>query len=110
MDKPRLFGETPRGDQMSNALTKADIIEVIQKENGFSRKESVEITETLLEIIKQSLESGQDVMISGFGKFQVKGKSERRGCNPATGEDMTLPARRVVSFKCSDKLKKRINK
>ena len=95
---------------MANALTKADIIEAIQKENGYSLKQSTEVTETLLEIIKQSLESGGDVMISGFGKFQVKPKKERRGRNPATGMDLTLPPRRVVTFKCSNKLKARIIK
>ena len=57
---------------MPNTLTKADIVEAIQKENGYSRKQSFDITKNLLEIIKQSLESGEDVMISGFGKFQVQ--------------------------------------
>ena len=95
---------------MPNTLTKADIVEAIQKENGYSRNQSSEVTEILLEIIKQSLESGEDVMISGFGKFQVKDKRERRGRNPATGMDLTLPPRRVVTFKCSNKLKTRIIK
>ena len=85
-------------------------MEAIQKENGYSRKQSNEVTEILLEIIKQSLESGEDVMISGFGKFQVKTKKERRGCNPATGGDLILSPRRVVTFKCSNKLRNRINK
>ncbi len=95
---------------MANALTKADIIEAIQKENGYSRKQSSEITEILMEIIKQSLESGEDVMISGFGKFQVKTKKERRGRNPATGEDLTLPSRKVVTFKSSGRLRNHINR
>ena len=90
--------------QLANTLTKADIIEAIQKENGYSRKQSSEITEILMEIIKQSLESGEDVMISGFGKSQVKTKRERRGRNPATGEDLTLPSRKVVTFKNSGRL------
>ncbi len=94
---------------MPDTLTKADIIEAIRMENGYSRKQSVEFTEILMEIIKQSLESGEDVMISGFGKFQVKSKKERRGRNPATGEDLTLPPRRVIRFKCSEVLKDRIN-
>ena len=94
---------------MPNTLTKADIIEAIRKENGYSRKQSSEVTEILLENIKQSLESGEDVMISGFGKFKVKNKKERRGRNPVTNEDLMLPPRRVVTFKCSDKLKNRIN-
>ena len=95
---------------MPNTLTKADIVEAIQKENGYSRKQSVEVTEILMEIIKQSLESGEDVMISGFGKFQVKNKKERRGRNPSTGEGLILSPRRVVTFKSSNKLRNRINK
>ena len=94
---------------MPNTLTKADIVETIRMENGYSLKQSSEVTEILMEIIKQSLESGEDVMISGFGKFQVKNKKERRGRNPETGEDLTLPARRVVTFKCSESLRNRIN-
>jgi len=94
---------------MSGTLTKADIISAIQKENGYSLNKSADIFETLLEIIKHKLESGEDVMISGFGKFQVMGKRERRGRNPATDEDMILSARKVVTFKCSGKLRDRIN-
>ena len=95
---------------MPNTLTKADIIEAIHRENDYSRKQSSEVIEILLEIIKQSLESVEDVMISGFGKFQVKYKRQRRGRNPATNKDLILPPRRVVTFKCSSKLKDRINK
>ena len=94
---------------MPNKLTKADIIEAIQKENGYSLKQSTEVTEILLEIIKQTLELGEDVMISGFGKFQVKNKRKRRGRNPVTNEDLTLPPRRVVTFKSSGRLRDRIN-
>jgi integration host factor subunit alpha len=65
--------------------------------------------ETLLEIIKRSLESGEDVLVSGFGKFCVRGKHERRGRNPATVEEMMLAPRRVVTFKCSGKLRDKIN-
>jgi len=95
---------------MPNTLTKADIVETIRMQNGYSRKQSVEVVEILLEIIKQSLESGEDVMISGFGKFQVKNKRRRRGRNPTTNEDLILPPRRVVTFKSSNKLRNRINK
>ena len=91
------------------ALTKAQIAEAIQDESGFTRKKSSELVETLLEIIKQTLANGEDVMISGFGKFCVNEKSARKGRNPATDEEMTLPARRVVTFKCSGKLRERIN-
>ena len=92
-----------------NTLIKANIVETIQKENGNYRKQSDEVTEILLEIIKQTLESGEDVMISGFGKFFVKNKRERRGRNPETGEDLILAPRRVVKFRCSGKLRDRVN-
>lgn len=72
-------------------------------------KEATRILETLLELIKQTLESGDDVMISGFGKLNVKEKQQRKGRNPATNETMTLPARRVVTFSCSGKLRDRVN-
>ncbi len=94
---------------MPSTLTKADIISSVQTENGYSLNKSTEIVETLLEIIKATLESGEDVLISGFGKFQVINKKERRGRNRATDEDMILPARRVVTFKCSGRLRDRIN-
>jgi integration host factor subunit alpha len=66
--------------------------------------------ETLLELIKFTLASGEDVLISGFGKFCVNEKRQRKGRNPATGEDMMLAARRVVTFKCSGQLRDKINK
>ncbi len=90
-------------------LTKSQIIEEIQIRNGFSKKKATEAVEALLEIMKETLASGDDVLISGFGKFCVKEKAERRGRNPATGEDMMLDARKVVTFKCSGKLRERIN-
>ena len=90
-------------------LTKADIIETISKENGYTKKNSFEIVETLLEIIKSALESGEDVMISGFGKFCVKEKKERLGRNPTTGEDMMLTPRKIVTFRCSQQLRDKIN-
>jgi len=91
------------------ALTKNQIVDSIQDSLGFPRNRSVQLTETLLELIKKTLESGEDIMISGFGKFCVKQKNNRRGRNPATGEDMMLDARRVVTFTCSGKLRDRIN-
>ena len=94
---------------MPGTLTKADLTSVIQTENGYSLKKSSDIVETLLEIIKRTLESGEDVMVSGFGKFEVKDKRERKGRNPATGEDMILEPRRVVTFKTAGNLKDRIN-
>ena len=92
------------------ALTKAQIIEEVRTRNGFTLKKSTKTVEALLEIMKQTLASGEDVLISGFGKFCVKDKKERRGRNPATGEDLILAPRRVVTFRCSGKLKEKINK
>ncbi len=94
---------------MPGTLTKADIINIIQRENGHSRIKATELVETLLEIIKTTLESGEDILVSGFGKFCVQSKKERRGRNPATGVDMMLPPRKIVTFKCSGKLRKAIN-
>jgi integration host factor subunit alpha len=91
------------------ALTKQDIADRLQSKLGFLKNQSIEITESLLEIIKFSLESGEDLLVSGFGKFCVKEKAQRRGRNPATGEDAILPARRIVTFKCSGKLREKIN-
>jgi integration host factor subunit alpha len=91
------------------SLTKMDVIETLAR-NGFSKKTAGETVEVMLEIIKRTLESGEDVMISGFGKFCVNQKGQRRGRNPATGESIMLAPRRVVTFKCSGKLRDRINK
>ena len=90
------------------ALTKNDIVSTVH-ELGFTKKKSVDIVESLLEIIKGSLERGEDVLISGFGKFCVKKKGQRRGRNPATGSDLILRQRKVVTFKCSGKLRDKIN-
>jgi integration host factor subunit alpha len=91
------------------ALTKGKIIESIRLETGFTKIKSVQIIETLLEIMKRSLVSGDYVLISGFGKFHVNSKRQRKGRNPATGTAMMLEARKVVTFKCSNTLKKKIN-
>jgi integration host factor subunit alpha len=90
-------------------LTKADIVEAVAKQNGYTINRSFEIIETLLEIIKSSIESGDDVLISGFGKFCVNEKTARRGRNPLTGEDMMLAPRKVVTFRCSRQLRDKIN-
>jgi len=91
------------------ALTKADIFEAVQSELGFSKKQSTDIVESLIESIKATLESSEDVLVSGFGKFCVNEKRQRRGRNPATGEDLMLAPRKVVTFKCSGSLRDRIN-
>ena len=90
-------------------LTKANIVEEVAEQNGYPKNQSFKMIETLLEIIKRALESGEDVLVSGFGKFCVKTKHGRRGRNPATGEDMMLEPRRVVTFRCSRQLRDRIN-
>lgn len=90
------------------ALTKIDIVTKVH-ELGFTKKKSIDIVENLLEIIKSKLEKSEDVLISGFGKFCVKTKKERRGRNPATGDDLILRKRKVVTFKCSGKLRNKIN-
>jgi integration host factor subunit alpha len=94
---------------LSGTLTKAKIIDAVAESNGYTRKKSIETVETVLELIKRSLESGEDVLISGFGKFSVNQKAARKGKNPATGEDMILKTIRVVTFKCSGKLRGKIN-
>jgi len=91
------------------ALTKAHLIETIQSNNGLTKKQSTDIVEATIDIIKNTLSTGEDVLISGFGKLCVKQKAERKGRNPATGDDQILPARRVVTFKCSGKLREKIN-
>jgi len=91
------------------ALTKAKLINVIALQNRSLTTQSVEIVETLLELIKKTLEAGDDVLISGFGKFCVREKRHRKGRNPATGEEMILRPRKVVIFKCSGKLRTKIN-
>jgi len=90
------------------ALTKSDIVATVH-ELGFTKKKSVDIIEALLENIKSTLEKSEDVLISGFGKFCVKQKKQRRGRNPATGDDLILRERKVITFKCSGKLRNKIN-
>jgi integration host factor subunit alpha len=90
-------------------LTKAQIVDSVNDQIGFTQRHSFEIVETLLEIIKKTLESGEDVLISNFGKFCVKEKRERKGRNPSTNQDMILKPRKVVTFRCSATLRKKIN-
>ena len=90
-------------------LTKIQIVESIQKGIGIPKNKSTEIVEILIEIVKRTLASGEDVLISNFGRFCVKEKRERKGRNPATGDDLMLEPRRVVIFRCSGKLRDKIN-
>lgn len=93
-------------------LTKSQIVETLYddlSEAGYSRKKCVEVVETLLEIMKSTMAGGDDILISGFGKFCVKEKGDRKGRNPATGDEMVLRQRRVVTFKCSSTLRNKVN-
>ncbi len=89
-------------------LTKNDIVDKIQ-DIGFTKKAATDTLESILEIMKRTLEDEEDVLVSGFGKFCVKEKGPRRGRDPATGDDMELWGKRVVTFKCSGKFRGRIN-
>ncbi|MEE8300273.1 MAG: integration host factor subunit alpha [Desulfatiglandales bacterium] len=90
-------------------LTKAQMIDSIYRQVDLPKIRSVQVVESLLEIIKKSLENGEDVLISGFGKFCVKEKRQRRGRNPQTGENLMLTERRVARFRCSGRLRDKIN-
>ena len=92
------------------ALTKADLIKSICDSTDLTTRESISAFESVFETIKGTLESGEDVLISGFGKFHVKDKKERMGRNPHTGEDLMLDARRVVAFKYSRIVRDKINR
>ena len=91
-------------------LTKAHLIDSTYNQVGLSKPKSAQVVDSLLEIIKKTLEGGEDVLISGFGKFCVKEKRRRRGArNFATGDNLTLNARRVVRFRCSPVLREKID-
>jgi integration host factor subunit alpha len=89
-------------------LTKEGIVQEVAKQ-GFTRKKSIELVEGLLEIIKECLESGEELLVSGFGKFYVREKAERLGRNPKTGVSAVVSERRVVRFRCSPVLRDKIN-
>ena len=91
------------------SLTREYLIKSISDNVGITKRRSTILVESLIEILKKTLENGEDVMISGFGKFCVKDKNERRGRNPHTGNDLMLGSRRVVVFRCSPVLRDKIN-
>ena len=91
-------------------LTKENFVGSIQNHLHLSKRKSNEVFESLMEIIKNTLEGGEDVLISRFGKFRVKDKTERRGRNPKVGNEVTIGARRVVTFRCSTVLREKINR
>ena len=91
------------------AMTKIDIVQNISDKLGISKNDSTRIVESVLEIMKEQLSKGDTVKISGFGNFAVKSKNARRGRNPQTGVEMEICARKVLTFKCSNVLKKTLN-
>jgi integration host factor subunit alpha len=90
--------------------TKIDIIDAIYEHLGIPKKDCAGIVESFFDIIKNELHAGNDVNISGFGKWTVKAKKERKGRNPQTGKAMMIDARRVITFKSSTVLRKKVNK
>jgi integration host factor subunit alpha len=91
------------------ALTKERLIASIYDNVGLSKNLSRSVVERLFDIMKNTMESGEDLLISGFGKFTVRKKAARRGRNPQTSEELELKARRIVTFKASGKLKQKLN-
>ena len=90
-------------------LTKAEIVKSLHARTGFSKERCTELVENVFELMKQELEKGNDTLISGFGKWSVKQKNPRKGRNPQTGDELMLNGRKVVTFKCSRKLKEIVN-
>ncbi|MGD0958879.1 MAG: integration host factor subunit alpha [Methylomonas sp.] len=90
------------------ALTKADIAEKLFEDLGLNKREAKEIVELFFDEIKSSLESGEQVKLSGFGKFELRDKTGRPGRNPKTGEEIPITPRRVVTFRTGQKLKARV--
>jgi integration host factor subunit alpha len=94
----------------TGTLTKARIVGAVVESNGYTQRKAFETVEIMLELIKRSLENGEDVLISNFGKFCVKKKAERKGRNPSTGKDMMLAPRKRVTFRSSGKLREKVNR
>lgn len=90
-------------------MTKADIVEIVADKCGISKKDSIEMVESVFSILKNTLEGGEDIKISGFGKFEVKSKHARKGRNPQTGDSIVIEARKILTFKPSTILKTTIN-
>lgn len=91
-------------------MTKAEIVERVAEASKISKKDSVDIVETVFELIKETLEKENKLKIAGFGNFEVKAKADRKGRNPQTGEEITITARRILTFKPSSLLKQALNK
>lgn len=91
-------------------MTKADLVEIIFEKVGLSKKEAQDIIELIFDTIKQSFHQGDSVKIAGFGTFNVRDKSSRRGRNPQTGEELQITPRRVLTFRASNQLKAEVEK
>jgi integration host factor subunit alpha len=90
-------------------MTKIDIIQEVYEKLGFSKKDAAKIVESVFDIMKESLANGEKIKISGFGNFAVKDKKSRRGRNPQTGDEIEISARKVLTFKSSQVLRKILN-
>ena len=90
------------------ALTKADMAEKLFEDLGLNKREAKELVEMFFEKIRQALEDGKQVKLSGFGNFDLRDKNQRPGRNPKTGEEIPISARRVVTFRSGQKLKARV--
>ena len=90
-------------------MTKSDIVESIHQRVGFTKKRSAEVVAMILDLIKEALEKGEKVKISGFGNFEIRKKEPRKGRNPQTGQEITISERQVLTFKPSQVLKDRLN-
>ena len=91
------------------ALTKKEMVSSLVEQTKLDTQTATRSVEAIIELMKSALASGDDVLVSGFGKFSVNEKDSRKGRNPAPGEEMMLPSRKVVTFKCSGKLRDRVN-
>ncbi|MFB0506328.1 MAG: integration host factor subunit alpha [Thermodesulfobacteriota bacterium] len=91
-------------------MTKVDIVSSVYEKIGFSKKEAVRVVETIFDIMKETLERGEKIKISGFGNFVVRKKRTRRGRNPQTGDDIEITARKILTFKPSQVLKNDLNR
>lgn len=90
-------------------MTKSDIVEIVYQNVGFTKKRAAEVVNLILDTMKEALEEGKKVKISGFGNFEIRRKDSRKGRNPQTGEEITISERRVLTFKPSQVLKERLN-
>ena|SRR3989338_8232774 len=96
-------------ESQGKTITKADLVEQVYEKIGFSKKESSDLVELVFDLIKESLEAGQKIKVSGFGNFVVRQKKSRVGRNPQTGQSITITARKVLTFRPSQVLKNALN-